>query len=73
MSEEIIPTGESQQSRPPSYEELSQAFADLNRQFQEYQFLLDPTRFNSIIYQGISLLLEKVTKIEEKLSNGVKG
>lgn len=32
------------------------------------EFFSDQIRFNSIIYQGINLLLEKVTRIEEKLN-----
>lgn len=36
------------------------------------KFLTDPIRYNSTIYQGIQILLEKVSRIEEKLNESKK-
>jgi len=41
---------------------------ELNKELINLQFFSDQIRFNSIMYQGMNLLLEKITKIEEKLN-----
>jgi hypothetical protein len=52
-----------------NYEEIS---ANLYKQLQEYQFFSDQVKVNATLFQGFNIILEKLTKIEEKL-NGNKG
>jgi hypothetical protein len=40
----------------------------LSNELNSLKFFSDQVRFNSILYQGLTLLLEKVTKLEEKLN-----
>ena len=67
MSDEIKPTEEVKkvEEKPLNYEEVSVA---LYKQLQEYQFFSDQTKFNATLFQGFNILLDKVTRIEEKLN-----
>lgn len=47
----------------PKIKELTEALTNI-------QFLADPVRVNSVLYQGISLILEKLTKLESDLKSG---
>ena len=50
----------------PNIEEITEVLKNI-------QFFSDQVRFNSVLYQGFSLMLEKLNKIEELLSkNGQK-
>lgn len=45
----------------------------LNETLKQYQFFSDQVKFNSILYQGFEILLDKITKIESMLNqNGNK-
>jgi hypothetical protein len=45
---------------------------ELTEMLTNLQFFSDQVRFNSIVYQGLSVLLEKLTKIEESLNKDGK-
>lgn len=46
--------------------------ANLEKYIQELQLFSDQTKFNSLIYQGVSMILEKINKIESKLNGNQK-
>lgn len=45
-----------------------QAFLESANELNNLKFFSDQIRFNSIVYQGMGLILEKVTNIETLLS-----
>lgn len=62
---------EEQQPGIENIEEKIEPTMDIDsllRELNELQFFADQTRFNAVMYQGLNILLEKVTKIEEKLN-----
>ena len=46
---------------------LNQKLEELEELNKSLVFYSDQVRFNSIMYQGITLILDKLSKIEEKL------
>lgn len=44
-----------------------QTIASMEKYIQELQLFSDQIKFNAIVHQGLSMILEKITKIEEKL------
>lgn len=57
---EIAPTALEEIPQLPNIEEITEVLRNI-------QFFSDQVRFNSVLYQGFSLILEKLTKIEEIL------
>lgn len=51
----------------PEIKSDEEKIKELEMAITNLQFFTDTVRFNQIIYQGISLILEKLTKIEERI------
>jgi hypothetical protein len=60
----------------PNWEEicvsLNTKLTESDANLKSYQFFSDQVLVNSTLYQGLKILLDKITKIEEKLLNGNK-
>lgn len=58
-----------EQDPTPNYEEIA---INLNESLKQYQFFSDQVKFNATLFNGLQILLDKVTKIEEKLNGDKK-
>lgn len=46
--------------------DYKEAFMLVDKQLQEYQFFSNQVKVNALLYQGMTLILEKLTKLEQK-------
>ena len=58
-------------SQPPVQND-KKVIESLTKYIQEMQFFSDQIKFNATLHQGITMVLEKLTKIEEKLNEAPK-
>lgn len=50
-----------------STEDLSKIIIRADEIIKEYKFLTNPMEFNASVYNGLRIILEKLTNIEKKL------
>lgn len=75
MTEEITPPElpvENQEEETQPEINFEQIAISLNDKLKQYQFFSDQVKFNATLFEGFNILLEKITKIEQKLDGNQK-
>jgi cell division protein ZapA (FtsZ GTPase activity inhibitor) len=64
MTDEIPKQPVIEEEVKPNYEDIAIA---IHKELQEYKFLSDQVKFNATLFQGSTLILDKLVKLDERL------